>query len=121
MPMYAIKCDSCQKLDSIFRKIAERDENLPSCCGQTVRRIIVAPAIHADIIPYKSPSGDYMVNSRAQRKEDLRRSAAIGWEPGIEQDIARNKAHQQEKAFAPLAKAVDETVAAMVAAGKLET
>ena len=121
MPMYATKCNICEKQDAVFRKIDERDENLPLCCGETVRRILVAPAIHADIAPYLSPNGQYMVNSRQQRREDLKRSNSIGWEPGLDQDIARNRVHQQEKAFMPLAKAVDETVAAMVAAGKLET
>lgn len=121
MPLYATKCETCGKPDSIFRKVAERDENLPVCCGKATQRIISATMIQPDIAPYLSPNGKYYVNSRRERVEDLKRSNAIGWEPGLDKDIARNRLHQQEKAFAPVAKAVDETVAAMVAAGKLET
>jgi hypothetical protein len=77
--------------------------------------------LRPEITPYLSPNGNYMVDSRAQRQEDLKRSNAIPWEPGIEQDIARNKKANQEKAFKPLADAVDKTVSHLVASGVLET
>lgn len=122
MPLYAIKCKDCSAEEQIFRKIAERD-SLPPCyvCGGDVERLIQAPAVVPDIPHYVSPATGRLITSRAERREDLKASGSIAWEPGIEKDIARNRVHQQEKAFEPISRAVDEIVAGMNAAGKLET
>jgi putative FmdB family regulatory protein len=122
MPMYETRCDACGKREQFFRKIADRD-NLPPCeiCRGTLARIIVAPYIRPDITPYQSPNGDYMVNSRSQRKEDLKRSGAIAWEPGIDKDIARRKEEVKEESFKPIAEAVDNIVTEMAVCGRLES
>ncbi len=122
MPMYETRCDCCGKKEQIFRKIDDRD-NLPRCemCNGTIARIIVAPYIRPDITPYQSPNGDYMVNSRAQRKEDLKRCGAIEWEPGIDKEIARRKEAVKEEAFKPIEAAVDKIVTEMAVCGKLES
>ena len=83
-------------------------------------REIVAPMIAPDIEPFLAPSGNW-ITSREQHREDLKKSKAIAWEPGIDKDIARNKESELEKAFAPIAAGVDEAVSAMVQTGKLET
>lgn len=120
MPLYQTKCNSCSREDTIFRKIAERD-NLPQCsCGGSLFRVIVAPALKPDLEPYQSPNGGHWIYSRAQQKEDLKKSGAFLYEPGVEKDIARNKLHTQEKAFAPVANAVDNIVRDMAVSGKLE-
>lgn len=121
MPTYQIKCKACEKQDTIYRKVEQRDD-LPLCsaCKSEVQRIITLPMIAPDISPFQSPNGNYTINSRAQWKEDLARSNAFAWEPGIEKDIARRKAENQEKAFEPIAKAVDQIVTELNVAGKLE-
>jgi hypothetical protein len=120
MPLYQTKCNVCKREDSIFRKIAERD-NLPQCgCGGDLFRMIVAPALKPDIEPYQSPNGNHWIYSRAQQKEDLRKSNAFLYEPGVEKDIARNRESVQEKAFAPVANAVDNIIRDMAVSGKLE-
>lgn len=122
MPVYATRCFTCGAESAIFRRVALRDENLPACdCGHAMVRVLSAPMLRPDIEPYVSPNGNYMVNSRAQRKEDLARSNAIGWEPGIEAQIASNLQSEKDKAFKPLADAVDKTVANLVASGLLES
>lgn len=73
------------------------------------------------IEPFISPGTGKLVDSKTFYKEDLKRSGAIPWEPGIKEEIARNKLYEQEKAFAPIAAKVDEYVASAVVAGKLET
>lgn len=121
MPLYDVKCKSCDFADSVFRKIAERDD-LPFCaCGGELFRCISAPMVAAEFTPYESPGTGKIIHSRTEMKEDLKRSGAILYEPGMRQDIARNRAHAQAKAFAPIEAAVDQYVAAAVAAGKLET
>lgn len=123
MPTYEIKCKACLRIDMIYRTVDKRDDNLPLCsaCKSETARIISLPMISPDIQPYVSPNGNYLVNSRAERQRDLQKSGAIAWEPGIDKDIAKNKAYQQEKAFEPIAKAVDQIVTEMNVCGKLET
>lgn len=120
MPLYQTKCERCGKVGDIFRAIAERD-NLPACsCTGVLTRVLSAPAIRADLTPYQSPNSGEWIYSRAQQREDLKKSGAILYEPGLEKDIARNKVHTQEKAFAPVAEAVDNIVRDMAVSGKLE-
>lgn len=61
-----------------------------------------------------------MVDSPTKWKEDLRKSGAIPYEKGMREDIARNRAYAQEKAFRPIEKAVDEIVRSRLAVDKLE-
>jgi putative FmdB family regulatory protein len=122
MPLYDVECKTCAGRDTVFRKIDERDL-LPVCaCGGELFRVITAPMLNAVMLePFVSPGTGEVIDSRTKYKEDLRRSGAIPWEPGLKEEIARNKVHEQEKAFAPIAAEVDKYVAAAVAAGKLET
>lgn len=122
MPTYEIKCKGCLKTDVIYRTVDKRDENLPLCtaCKSETSRIISKPMIAPDIQPFRSPNGA-MITSRAEWKNDLQKSGAIAWEPGIDKDIARNKIREQEKAFEPISKAVDQIVTEMNVCGKLET
>lgn len=101
----------------------EERDNLPLCrkCQGEVFRIISAPSFIPEITPFVSPNSEKLINSRAQWREDLKRSGAIPWEPGINAQIARNREDAKEKAFKPIADAVDNAVAAAVASGKLET
>lgn len=121
MPIYATKCPECGFAGVIFRKVDERDTDLSEHCGGKVQRVISAPFLRPDITPYVSPNGNYMVHSRAEQTEDLKKSNAILWEPGLDEQIKQNRVSRQEEAFKPLAAAVDETVSQLVAAGKLET
>ena len=120
MPIYSIICPKCSREDSIFRKIAEMD-NLPGCtyCGTVVERRISAPMVIAEFQAYRSPNTGKIIESRDAQREDLRRSGAILYESGVEKDVARNKIDAQEKAFAPIAAAVDNTVRELVNAGKV--
>ena len=122
MPLYDVECSACQMRDNVFRKIEERD-NLPSCsCGGSLFQVITAPMLASVWIePFVSPGTGEVIVSKTAYKEDLKRSGAIPWEPGLKEEIARNKLHEQEKAFAPIAAKVDEYVASAVVAGKLET
>ena len=122
MPLYLLKCPRCDFEDDVFLKIVDRDRfvHCPSC-HTAMERKVSSPFIMAEIQAYESPNSGKMIQSRAQRREDLQRSHAIEWEPGIEKDIARTSEHLKKQAMIPIEKAVDEKVAAMVVAGRLET
>lgn len=120
MPLYDIACQ-CGARDTIFRKIAEMD-SLPICaCGGAFSRCLSAPHISTEIQPYVSPNTGAYIDSRAKRADDLRRSNAFLYEPGVEKDIARNREHRKERDFAPIAAAVDEKVRQLVNSGTIES
>lgn len=75
----------------------------------------------ADLEPFISPSTGKVINSRVALRNDLEMSGHILNEPGLKQDIARNKEYQADKTYAPVAAAVDETVRQLVNAGKIES
>lgn len=123
MPMYEYLCADCERRLVLFRKIDDRD-NAPICLDdrRPYQRIISAPMISPDLSePYESPKTGKWITSRAERDEDLRRSGSILLEPGLKKDIARNYQENLDKAFAPIAAAVDAKVTSMVAERKLET
>ena len=118
MPYYDYKCGQCGTLEAQYRKIEDRDA-APIHCRAPMTRIISAPAIQVDIPAYVSPASGKVINSRAQRKEDLLREGCVENEPGLKEHIAATSLYEQEKAFRPVSAAIDKEVTAMVASGVL--
>ena len=54
-----------------------------------------APMIAPDIEPYTSPVDGRLVDGRKQRREDLKRTGCVEYDPGMKRDALRNK----ERAF----------------------
>lgn len=77
MPLYTVQCAVCKKTDSIFRKIIERDINLPRCCSKPMERKITAPLINDDIEPYISMIDGSIINSRSQHRNHLKSHQCI--------------------------------------------
>lgn len=120
MPLYTTLCLRCRTPGQVFRKVDERDENLPECCGATVIRTITAPAVHADIPAYESPKTGKWITSRSERREDLARSNCYEWEPGIEKDIERNKVAREAREAAQVDAYVDAVVRDLHTSGRLD-
>lgn len=122
MPVYTTLCPTCGHRDTVFRRVDERDADLPFCdqhCGTRVQRIIDKPAVHAEIAAYESPATGRMITSRAERREDLRRAGALEWEPGMRQDIERRRQELIEKDLATIDAGVDNVVRDLNASGRL--
>lgn len=118
--MYLVKCGVCSALSDIFLKMSDYD-NLPICaCGGFTTRAICAPAIQASFTEYISPGTGKLIQSRNQQREDFKVSNSIMNEPGVAADIARNKLEAAEKAFAPIASGIDDTIRHLSTAGQLE-
>lgn len=118
MPLYSSVCWECFHLGTFYQKIADRD-NVPLCeCGGRQRRVLDAPSIRPDITPYISPASGKLISSRSERQEDLKATNSWEWEPGIEKDIARNRAHKQEKFLQKIDNAVDEALAANLSSSR---
>lgn len=122
MPLYETLCDDCGKKQPIWRRIADRD-NLPSCdaCNGSINRVIAAPAVKVDIPAYISPATGKLIESRVQQENDLKASGNILMEPGLKEDIARNRERAYDKAFEPVAAGIDQTVGHLVNNGKIGT
>jgi hypothetical protein len=70
--------------------------------------------------PYVSPATGKLVSSWTQRKEEMTRAGYVTYEPGMKEDIARNKAAAEAKTMAKIEKSVDELVTSLNTSGKLE-
>lgn len=119
MPFYDFRCNICGETLPHFRKVEQR--NIPEYhCATEMQRIISAPAIRPDIAAYRSPITGQWIDSRRQKHEELRREGCIENEPGLKAHIANTAKAQQEKAFRPIAEAVDREVSAMAASNLIE-
>jgi len=108
MPIYELICDSGHKFDR-FIKLANLDAQQICECGVAARRIISAPMFSIDatsFVPYESPSTGRWITSKTQRREDMKMSGCVDYEPSLVK-------HQQERVAredADLEKKVDEHV-----------
>lgn len=77
MPTYSYKCQECGSEKDAIRRIADR-KNGPDCCGQTMKQVIVAPMIQAQILGggdcpgYVCPVTQEFVTSRKRRREIMK-------------------------------------------------
>ena len=104
----------------VCRKIAARDDPRVCTCGEPVVRLFDAPAVRPDIAPYQSPVDGRWVDSRAARREDLKRNGAVEWEPGLREQAERNRLESIERDFQALDATIDKTVAEMQTCNFLE-
>lgn len=84
MPIYAMQCAAgCGHEEDIFRSIAERDRDLPLCCGASMVRKIVPTMVAPDIGPYQAVAVDVatgkapVINSRSAHRDFLKRNGYI--------------------------------------------
>lgn len=73
MPIYGTRCPDCDKEDSIYRTVAERDVNIPAClyCGGEMQRVVSAPMVMTDIQPYRSVVDGSLIGSRSAHRDHL--------------------------------------------------
>ena len=82
MPIYRVMCDTCQAEGDIFRTLAHIDD-LPACCGATMRRKICAPMVISDITPYQAMAVDVatgkapVITSRSGHRAFLKRNGYV--------------------------------------------
>lgn len=106
--IYESECLCCGKRHEYVRSVAQYLDT-PECCGKrTEKRIYSAPMGIVDIPAYESPASGKWITSRAQRREDFKRTGTRPWE-GKEQEqkeAARQRQYDEAKADA----ALDHTV-----------
>lgn len=123
MPMYDVICKSCGEIGVVFRKVVERDTNLPLCVHghQMVRALSPVMLTVDNFEPFESPKTGKWLRTKAEWKDDLKASGSFIYEKGVEKDIARNKERALEEAFKPIANGVDRVVTQLVAERKIQS
>jgi hypothetical protein len=83
MPIYRMRCVECGEELDLFRRVAERERDLPLHCGVRMARKIAAPAVVADAPAYRAVALDRktgtmpMIEGRAQHREYLKRNGYV--------------------------------------------
>lgn len=123
MPLYTTQCGVCSLRQTIYRRIADRND-LPFCeCGGYTFRILETPAVHAEVAlftPYRSPITNEIVTTREQRKREMKAHGKIDWEPGIRDQIAKRAAECDAIREAKIDATVDYLVRDMNLKGKFD-
>lgn len=112
MPIYSVICPEGHR-DQIWSKIDQRDNPRHCSCGGLFTRVIDKPYVAPDNINYASPITGKAINSRQQRREEMKRHGCIDWDPGIRQDAERNREANCEKTARQLDATVDKLVTEM--------
>jgi len=114
MPVYAYKCPCGMRFDR-WLPLARYDE-AQTCdeCGEVATKQILPTTIRVDIPAYVSPVTGNLVDGRAARREDLKRSGCRPWE-GMEQEqkeAARIREYEEQAADLRLERGLAEVAAA---------
>lgn len=76
MPIYRIRCATCESEQDIFRSLANYND-LPECCGVKTHRRIMPAMVTADIAPYRSMITGEIINSRSRHRDHLKSHGCI--------------------------------------------
>lgn len=118
MPLYTFTCN-CGRRDTVFSKISERDAPRRCSCGEPMQRVFEAPSVIPPMPSYQSPVTGKWIDSPSARREDLKRSGSVEWDPGRRQDMKRRQDELSERAIRNVEASIDKTVAEMHASNLL--
>ena len=118
MPYYEFLCTKCNRIEPHYHKIDERDAVHPHC-DQPMQRIISKPFIRPEIQPFVSPASGKVINSRAQRRDDMARTGSIDNEPGMREHIEQVRQSHVEKNIRACEASIDQTVSELHASGHI--
>lgn len=106
--IYEAKCRVCNSVEEYVRPASEYLDT-PKCCGQKMEKVILSvPFGVVDIPAYESPASGKWITSRAERREDFKRTGTRPWE-GIKDEraeAAKQAKYAEQKADAVLDKTV---------------
>ena len=94
MPIYESVCMKCNTRHEYIKSSANCYDT-PECCDtKTEKRIFTSPLAQFDIAPWDSfvsPATGKVINSKSQRREDMKASGCRDWEGmATEKQIAAN-------------------------------
>lgn len=121
MPLYDYTCATCAKKFQGYSTIATRDDPRDCPQGHPLERVQVYKVFaNPDIQEYLSPVTGKPIVSRAQRKEDLKRSNSVEWEPGMKESFAKTREQDEKKTLEHFETLVEKTAAHLDLCGKFD-
>lgn len=112
MPLYDFMCLKGHKFDR-FLKLADWDAKQICECGAEAVKQLSAPmfSIDATNFPaYQSPSTGKWITSKTQRREDLKVSGCVEYEPSMVQEQQRRHASEDAKIDRMVDEHVEKTI-----------
>lgn len=77
MPLYGCQCNECGNTKDIFRRIDDRDKDLPVCCGNEMSRVVTPLYVIEDTKPFLSPIDGKEISTRKALREHCQRHDVI--------------------------------------------
>jgi len=108
MPVYVFVCEKGHRFDKILPVSQYNDPQMCEC-GVLAKRRTVPTMISPDIASwdsYVSPATGEYISSKKQRKEDMKRSGCVDYEPSLKNDFKKRQREEELK----LDKQLDQTV-----------
>ena len=108
MPTYVFECSKGHRFD-IYLKLKDYNTTQKCKCGEDAHRITVPTMLSPDIAPwdaYVSPASGEYITSYKQRREDMRRTNSIDYDPSMKTEFEKERKNKEYK----LDKKLDDTV-----------
>lgn len=108
MPTYVFECENGHRFEKVLR-IADYNSPQKCECGSTANRKTVPTMLSPDIAnwdTYTSPATGNLITSKKQRREDMKRSGCVDYEPSLRENFKKQQRENELK----LDKQLDQTV-----------
>lgn len=120
MPIYRYKCAEGHAFER-FLSVRDHEEALP-CeeCPLAAIQVIGAPMLVTAAVDvcYDSPIDGRPITSHQQRREDMKRSDSVPYDPEMKRDALRRKQESQDQFESAVEQTVHEEIAKMPRAKK---
>jgi len=110
MPIYVYECTQGHRFDK-FLPLKDYNTTQVCECGKNAYRKIVPTMLSPDIAPwdaYVSPTTGNLITSHKQRKQDMRNSGCVDYEPSLKKNYKRSEREEELKIEKSLDNTVDE-------------
>lgn len=108
MPVYVYECPSGHRFEKVL-KVKHYNDPQTCECGNQATRKTVPTMLSPDIAPwdsYVSPATGNFITSHKQRKQDMKASGCVDYEPSLRKTIEKQQRDDEIK----FEKSIDETV-----------
>lgn len=108
MPTYIFECEQGHRFEKVL-PVSQYNDPQTCECGSTAQRKTVPTMLSPDIAnwdSYVSPATGDLITSKKQRKEDMKRSGCVDYEPSLRDEFKRKERENELK----LDKQLDQTV-----------
>ena len=115
MPIYSYSCPCGKEFDR-FLRLVEYAQPQECPCGRTAQKVIKPTAIHVDVPAYQSPASGRWITSRSERREDLKATNCVEYEPGMKEEHQKRLAAEDAALDKKVEDHVEQEILSMPAA-----